>query len=209
MTSMHASTFSNFQSLAPYRDNLDLSYDDEEFSSGVRNPLYVADISAQSQDYGDVQEVVLRQLPASVCDRDIAVRDNYSFYSLLKHDPNLSGFKAFIDHYDYSDYLNQQQTVFVPVNAMMRDLVKRIEQEQILPFDVLKFHVLNYVLVPDHIKDRTVRVQTALRDQHFLIKDMAVISEGYIKDVNKIIGYYQTDNGMAYILERPLFPYVY
>ncbi len=198
MTSSYG-TFSAYESIAPYRLYLDLSLDDKEFNSGIINPLYYTENTNNNKIINNIN-------------------DNTT-YNIMSNNENLSEFKKFIDIYKFKNFLTGDFTLFIPINNFINDLFNTIKSTQIEPLNILKYHMIEYIITPMQMFNKKLKFQTKLRNNFFMVDgdnnnlkirkrdtgDMNNIK--YIN--NKILQSIKTDNGYIYIIEKPLIPYIY
>ena len=216
MTTFHGTTFNQYQAIAPYRLYLDLSMDDREYATNYRNPLFITENSF-SEDYNNI--------------KTFNTKEETSSYGVISKLENTQGFKTFIDKYNLKEYLNGDFTLFVPINDNIQDLYNIYENQDEIkeneyrpqwftkgfhtsktePSDVLKYHMLDFVLTPVELLDRKYRLQTKLRNQYFTTNNASIVT-GTVKgdkNPNKIVQTLKTDNGWIYLIEKPLIPYYY
>lgn len=198
MSTFQGSTVSAYEAISPYRLYLDLSSDDKEFSSNIKNPLVYSEESTSLYDYNPI--------------KNFNPSPNTSTYGIIRQYQNTSIFKIFIDKFNLITQMNGDFTLFVPINQMMDIIDNKLKNTPLEALDIFNYHKLNYIIEPVQLINRIIRLQTKLRNQYITVSNMKIISEaGGMKDnnPNKILQSIKTDNGYIYIIERPLIPYIY
>lgn len=198
MSSFQGSTLSGYEAISPYRLYLDLSMDDQEFSSGAKTPLAYSEQSVNESPYNGIK--YFHPSPDT------------STYGIIRQRGDLQKFKTFIDIFNLKHQMNDDYTLFVPVDKMMNIIDNALGSTPLEALDIFNYHKLNYIVLPVQLFNKTIRLQTKLRNQYITCENMKIISEyGGIKDdnPNKVLQSIKTDNGYIYIIERPLIPYVY
>jgi uncharacterized surface protein with fasciclin (FAS1) repeats len=82
----------------------------------------------------------------------------------------------------------------------------------VIPQDLLKYHMVNYTILPIQLLDQILRLETGLRNQTVTIKNTSIMTyydEINLLEDNKIRNYYRTDNGSLYLIDRPLVYDIY
>jgi hypothetical protein len=198
MSTFQGSTVSAYEAISPYRLYLDLSSDDRDFSSNVKNPLVYSEESTSLSTYNSI--------------KNFHPSPDTSTYGIIRQFQNASIFKIFIDKFNLTSQMNGDFTLFVPINQMMDIINDKLKNTPLEALDIFNYHKLNYIIEPVQLINRIIRLQTKLRNQYITVSNMKIISEaGGIKDnnPNKILQSIKTDNGYIYIIERPLIPYIY
>ena len=189
MSSFQGGISSAYHSISPYRLYLDLSSDDKDFMTNIKNPLY----TPQDQEYEELIDKTSRQ----------------TVLDILHTDKRMTQFKMFIETYRLQHHLKGNITLFVPIDDNIQILKNTLEYTVLDPQDMLDYHILDYILTPVEILDRKLRLQTKLRNQYFLTDGPSIINEFTAKNSNKIIGTIKAVNGYIYLIEKPLVPYIY
>ena len=213
MATFQGNTFSGYESIAPYRSYLDLSMDDIDFSSNVRNPLMYSEKS--SEKCGNEYTVI----------KDFQPRMDSSTYGFLRRLPNTQKFLNFVENYDLFRYMKDDFTLFIPVNPIAKDgsvgelstILNTIRFTPLNALDILNFHKLNYIIEPVELFNRKLKLQSNLKNQYILTDDtsigngksLQIVTDTSTDNPNKILQSIKTDNGYIYLIERPLIPYVY
>ena len=198
MSTFQGTTFTGYESISPYRLYLDLSMDDREFTSGVKNPLVYSEESTNISLYSTLS--FMNSQPTNGGDT--------STYGMIRNDNRIQQFREFIDKYDLQYYMNGDFTLFVPVDKLMGIIDDKLQTTSLNALDIFNYHKLDYVLLPIQIFDRKIRLQTKLRNQYILVSNTSIISETSDRNPNRILSSIKTDNGYIYIIEQPLIPYV-
>jgi uncharacterized surface protein with fasciclin (FAS1) repeats len=189
MSSFQGGISSSYHSIAPYRLYLDLSLDDKEFMSNIQNPLYVP-LETQYESLID----------KSSCP---------TILSVLYKDTRMEQFKMFVETYNLQYLLEGDITLFVPSNNSIQLLKNIIEYTVADPADILRYHILSYILTPVELFERKLRLQTKLRNQYFITDGPNIINEFTENNPNKITDSIKTQNGYIYMVDKPLVPYIY
>ena len=202
MSTFQGGYSSAYEGIASYRTYLDLSMDDIEFSTGIKNPLYFSEESVQTPQYGNKTV----NPPAF----GGFVRGNGN-YNLIGSNINTSGFGEFIKIYKLQDYIDSHRasTIFVPINNNMKDLFRIVQTSSLTPKDIVNFHTLDYILSPVELYNRNLRIQPLLSGQTFITKNTSIINEHDDRTPNNILQSIKTDSGYLYLIEKPLIPYIY
>lgn len=198
MSTFQGSTITGYEGISPYRLYLDVSMDDREFSSNAKTPLVYSEESVASSPYNTI--------------KTFQPSPNTSTYGIIRQEQGLQVFKTFIDRFNLIHQMNGDYTLFVPVDKMMNIINDKLGSSPLEALDIFNYHKLDYVMLPVQLINKTIRLQTKLRNQYITCSNMKIISEnGGMKDnnPNKILQSIKTDNGYIYIIERPLIPYVY
>ena len=202
MSTFQGSTTSGYEGISSNRLYLDLSMNDIEFATGLRNPLYFTEESVHQSQYGN------KTMNIPAYGGYVKEKGNYN---LIKDNITLSKFKEFVDFYKLQSYLDSHRasTIFVPVDYNMRDLFQIVQSTALTPKDIINFHMLDYILEPVELYNRNLRIQPLLSGQTFLTKGTSIINERDDRSPNNIIQSIKTPSGYMYLIERPLLPYVY
>lgn len=192
MSSLQSSTFTGYESISPYRLYLDLSNDDREFTSGVQNPLV----------YSDGSYTQYSKIP------NFTPSSDTSTYGTIRLDSRIQEFRNFIDNYSLTYYMNDDFTLFVPIDLNMNTIYDKLKTSPLTALDIFNYHKLDYVLLPVQIFNRKINLQTKLRNQYILVDNTCII-DPQTNVRNRILASIKTDNGYIYIVEKPLIPYVY
>ena len=201
MTSFQGGTNSGYLSVGSYRLNTQLFEDEYEFMSGLPSIFTIQN----NTDKKPIYDVTKGFLP-----RD--KNDNISFMQKI---PECSKFLRFLIKYNLLDILliQPEYTLFVPVNGVeiLDDIVQKYG-EIVIPQDLLKYHMVNYTILPIQIIDQILRLETGLRNQTVTLKRSSIMThydEVNLLEDNKIRNYYRTDNGSLYLIDRPLVYDIY
>lgn len=202
MTTNQGCTTTGYSSIAPYRLFLKPYEEDTEFMTGLANNFSIQEIYrpdarmyARSHDFIPTPQ-----------------NDNIGNLSKLSQ---CKPFLNFIFKYNLQDLLSQQQgyTLFVPVNnvEILENVVQRYG-DILTPENVLKYHLIDYTILPIQLWNQIYRLKTRLGNQTITLKNTSVMTfndELNLWEDNKILEYIPTDNGSLYLIERPLVPDVY
>lgn len=206
MASFQGGTCSGYEGIASYRSYLDLSMNDIEFSTGLRNPLYFSEKSTHHENFGRKT----MEIPAY----GGYVAEN-SNYSIIRTNKNTNKFREFVELHKLQNYIDTHKasTIFVPVDSNeptgVRDLFKLTQVTALTPKDVINFHTLDYILEPVELYNKILRIQPLLLGQTFLTKGTSIINEHDDRSPNAILQSIKTKSGYMYLMERPLIPYLY
>jgi hypothetical protein len=196
MSAFQGGTSSGYQSIAPYRLYLDLSGDDKDFVSNVQNPLiFTEELNTSQQTY------------LSINSFQTNINSKTSSYSLISQNPLTKLFSKFIDFYNLKSQMNDEFTLFVPIDSFMSTISYKIQTSPLNGLDIFNFHKLDYILTPVEIINLSTKLKTKYLDQTIFIRNMNIIINK--ESPNRILKSIQTDNGYIYIIERPLIPYLY
>lgn len=201
MTSFQGGTNSGYLSAGSYRLNTQLFEDEYEFMSGLPS-LYTINNNMNTKPIYDISQGF----------KPRESMDNISFMQKL---PECDSFLRFVNKYKLQDVLMQQPdyTLFVPITEV--DVLDKIVQkygEIVIPQDLLKYHMINYTIVPIQLLDQITRIETKLKNQTLTFKNTSVMTyydELNLLEDNKILKYYKTDNGSLYLIKRPLVYDIY
>lgn len=200
MTSFQGGTNSAYLSIGSYRLNTQLFEDEYEFMSGLPSSFTIQN-NKKKYIYNTVNDF-----------KPTSKNDNISWLYKI---PECKNFLNFLIKYNLFDLLTVQPeyTLFVPINnvEVLDNIVQKYD-ELISPEKLLKYHMVNYTILPVQILDQTVRLETSLRNQNITIKNTSIMThydEINLLDDNKIFNYYRTDNGSLYLINRPLVFDVY
>jgi hypothetical protein len=196
MTSFQGGTNSGYLSIGSYRLNTQLYENEYEFMSGLPSNFTIQN----SMEFKPIYDITKGFSPNEK-------KDNIS---IMQNIPECSNFLKFITKYNLIDNLMIQPdyTLFVPINnvEILDNIVKKYG-EIVIPQNLLKFHMINYTILPIQMLDNILRVQTALRNQTITLKKTSIMThhdEINLLEDNKILKYYKTDNGSLYLINRPL-----
>lgn len=202
MSTFQGGYSSAYEGIASYRSYLDLSMDDIEFSTGLKNPLYFSEESVHKSQY----DHKTMNPPAFG-----GYAKGNGNYNLIKSNINITRFGEFIKLYKLQDYIDSHKasTIFVPINDNMKDLFSIVQTSSLTPKDIINFHTLDYILTPFELYNRNLRIQPLLLGQTFITKNTSIINEHDDRTPNNILQSIKTDSGYLYLIEKPLIPYVY
>lgn len=202
MTSIQGGTTTGYYSIAPYRLYLKPYEEDLEFMTGLSNNFAI-------------QEVYRPDARMYARSHDFTPSSRNDNIANMHQRPNCQMFLNFIQKYKLHHLLNQQQgyTLFVPINfvEILEEIVQKYG-EIMIPENLLKYHIIDYIIAPVQILNQTYRLRTKLGEQTITLKNNALLTfndEVQLWEDNKIIEYIQTDNGSMYLIERPLVPGLY
>ena len=195
-------TLSGYEGISSFRSYLDLSLNDIEFSTGIPNPLYFTEESAQTPTFDS------KTMSLPVYGAYVKKNGNYS---LMYNSPPLSEFKNFITIHRLEKYIDSHRasTIFAPINNSMKDMFLLEQTSALTPKDIINFHTLDYILTPVELYNRKLRIQPLLTGQTFLTDGTSIINERDDRTPNRILQSIKTDSGYIYLIEKPLIPYVY
>lgn len=201
MTSIQGGTTTGYYSIAPYRLFLKPYEEDIEFMTGLSNTFAIQEVYrpdarmyARSHDFIPTPQ-----------------NDNIGNMSKI---PNCKPFLNFIQKYKLQDLLGQQQgyTLFVPItNVEVLDSAVDRYGDILNPENLLKFHMIDYTILPVQLWNQIQRVKTRL-GQTITLKNTSVMTfddEINLWEDNKILEYIPTDNGSLYLITRPIIPSIY
>ena len=196
MSSFIGGIDSGFLSIAPYRLYLNLNTNDKEFNSGLTSVFNLVEKSQEMDDYTQVK----------------VYTPNFENGTLSFIINNIE-FKPFLDLIRYFRLENElisknyDYTLFLPLD--ISDFKKLVKQRLFSPEDLMKYHIVDYPILPFQIIDRKNRIDTRLKN-HFIFTDSySIIGEDFStnKTHNNILKSIKTDNGYIYIIEKSLTPY--
>jgi hypothetical protein len=201
MTSFQGGTNSGYLSAGAYRLNTQLFEDEYEFMSGQPS-IFTIQNNYNKQPIYDVTKGF----------KPSEKNDNIALMEKL---PECSNFLRFLIKYNLLDMLmiQPEYTLFVPINKV--DVLENIVQnygEIVIPQDLLRYHMVNYTILPIQIIDQILRLETSLRNQTITLKRSSIMTyhdEVNLLEDNKIRNYYRTDNGSLYLIDRPLVYDIY
>lgn len=201
MTSFQGGTNSGYLSIAPYRLNTQLFEDEYEFMSGLPSIFTI-------QNNYDTK-------PIFDINKNFTPKENNDNISYMQKIPECSNFLRFILKYNLQDMLTIQPeyTLFIPTNGVeiLDDIVQKYG-EIVTPQNLLKYHIINYTILPIQILDQIMRLETSLINQNITLKRTSIMThydEVNLLEDNKIRNYYRTDNGSLYLIDRPLVYDIY
>lgn len=149
----------------------------------------------------------------------------FTVYDALKMYPNLSKFKNFVDYVGYGklkDTMHEKITLFAPVNEKFDQYfwyLFNISWNKLSAVDALRYHILPYYLLPWQMEDRKLRLRTDLEHRQLdtdctngrkqLLNPLTYTKTPQDWFPNKdwevnILGIAYCDNGIIYIIDRPL-----
>lgn len=201
MTSFQGGTNSGYLSIGSYRLNTQLYENEYEFISGLPSNFTIQN----SMEFKPIYDITKGFSPSEKNDN----------ISIMQSIPECSNFLKFIAKYNLIDILTIQPdyTLFVPINNVeILDNIVQKYGEIVIPQNLLKFHMLNYTILPIQLLDQILRVQTSLRNQTITLKKTSIMThydEVNLLEDNKILKYYKTDNGSLYLIDRPLIFDIY
>jgi len=201
MTSFQGGTNSGYLSIGGYRLNTQLFENEYEYMTGEPSIFTIQNYMEKKPIYDSVNGF-----------KPIEKNDNIS---VMQSIPECRPFLNFISKYNLLDTLMIQPdyTLFVPVNQVgVLDKVVENYGEIVIPQSLLKYHMVNYTILPIQLLDQIVRLETSLRNQTVTIKNTSIMSfhdEVNLLEDNKILKYIRTDNGSLYLINRPLVFDVY
>lgn len=201
MTSFQGGTNSGYLSIAPYRLNTRLFEDEYEFISGTPS-IFTIQNNYNIKTSFDIN-------------KGFIPRENNDNISYMQKLPECNNFLTFILKNNLQDMLMIQPdyTLFVPINGIeiLDDIVQKYG-EIVIPQNLLKYHMINYTILPIQIIDQILRLETSLRNQTITLKRSSIMThydELNLLEDNKIRNYYNTDNGSLYLIDRPLVYDIY
>jgi uncharacterized surface protein with fasciclin (FAS1) repeats len=201
MTSFQGGTNSGYLSAAPYRLNTQLFEEEYEFMSGLPSIFTIQNNMEKKPIYDTTKGF----LPTEKNDN----------ISVMEKIPECAPFLKFLSKYKLLDILMIQPdyTLFVPTkNVEVLDQIVQKYGEIVIPQDLLKYHMVNYTILPIQLLDQILRLETGLRNQTVTIKNTSIMTyydEINLLEDNKIRNYYRTDNGSLYLIDRPLVYDIY
>jgi len=201
MTSFQGGTNSGYLSIGSYRLNTQLYESEYEFMSGLPSNFTIQN----TMEFKPIYDIT----------KGFSPNEKNDNISIMQSIPECSNFLKFITKYNLIDNLMIQPdyTLFVPINNIeILDNIVQKYGEIIIPQNLLKFHMLNYTILPIQLLDQILRVQTSLRNQTITLKKTSIMThydEVNLLEDNKILKYYKTDNGSLYLIDRPLIFDIY
>jgi uncharacterized surface protein with fasciclin (FAS1) repeats len=201
MTSFQGGTNSGYLSIGGYRLNTQLFENEYEYMTDEPSIFTIQNYMEKPIIYDHVNGF-----------KPIEKNDNIS---VIQSIPECRPFLNFISKYNLLDTLMIQPdyTLFVPINQVdVLDKVVENYGEIVIPQSLLKYHMVNYTILPIQLLDQIVRLETSLRNQTVTIKNTSIMSfhdEVNLLEDNKILKYIRTDNGSLYLINRPLVFDVY
>ena len=201
MTSFQGGTNSGYLSVGSYRLNTQLFEDEYEFMSGIPSTFTI------QNNYNTK--------PIFDINKGFTPRENNDNISIMQKLPECSNFLRFLIKYNLLDMLMTQPeyTLFVPTNQIeVLDEIVQKYGEIVTPQDLLKYHIVNYTILPVQMLDQILRLETSLRNQTITLKRTSIMTyhdELNLLEDNKIRNYYRTDNGSLYLIDRPLVYDIY
>lgn len=196
MTSFQGGTNSGYLSIGSYRLNTQLFQDEYEYMSGDPSIFTIQNYMEKKPLY----DVVKGFNPTEKNDN----------ISVMQKIPECQSFLNFVSKYKLIDTLTIQPdyTLFVPIGQVeVLDQIVQNYGEIVIPQDLLKYHMVNYTILPIQLLDQIVRLETRLRNQTVTIKNTSIMTyhdEVNLLEDNKILKYIRTDNGSLYLIDRPL-----
>lgn len=210
MASFQGGTYNSYESIAPYRLYLDLSSDDKEFMTGIKNPL----TSAYNPIEGLSQNVV-EYIGGNSRVKFVRKPENTA-YERISRNPNMKRFKKLIDDFKLKHLLTGEKTFLIPLdkdNFTWNFIYNQITYGVVSVEDIVRFHIINYMILPVQMLESKLRVDTLLPSETILIdgvnKYPRILYENSLygtKD-NYILKTEMTDNGWIYAISKPLYPY--
>jgi len=198
MSSVSFGTDTSFESIAPFREYVSISNDEVEFMSGLKNPVYghdqsyiYAESDADTKDYRLINSTMSHMY-----------KNKYELLKLISY------FKLENLFPIYGDY-----TVFLPLD--LTNMKLEIKRAFFSPKEVLKYHILPFVILPEQLKHKKLKLRTSL-EGHFIFTDnFSIIGQDTTTNITKkelinrikIVDIIKTTNGMMYIIDRSLTPY--
>jgi hypothetical protein len=196
MTSFQGGTNSGYLSIGGYRLNTQLFEDEYEYMSGDPSIFTIQNYLKTKPIYDSVSGF-----------NPTEKNDNIT---VMQSIPECRPFLNFISKHKLLDNLMVQPdyTLFVPVNQVeFLDKIVENYGEIVIPQSLLKYHMVDYTILPIQLLDQIVRLETSLRNQTVTIKNTSIMSfhdEINLLEDNKILKYIRTDNGSLYLIDRPL-----
>ena len=201
MTSFQGGTNSGYLSASAYRLNTQLFEDEYEFMSGLPS-IFTVQNNYNTKPIYDIN-------------RGFLPRNKNDNLTYMQKIPECNNFLKFIIKNNLQDILmiQPEYTLFVPTNQVdiLEDIVQKYG-EIVIPQDLLKYHMVNYTILPVQIIDQILKLETALRNQTITLKRSSIMTyydELNLFEDNKIKNYYRTDNGSLYLIDRPLVYDIY
>ena len=165
MTSFQGGTNSGYLSIGSYRLNTQLYESEYEFMSGLPSNFTIQN----SIEFKPIYDITKGFSPSEKNDN----------ISIMQSIPECSNFLKFIAKYNLIDVLTIQPdyTLFVPINNVeILDNIVQKYGEIVIPQNLLKFHMLNYTILPIQLLDQILRVQTSLRNQTITLKKTSIMT---------------------------------
>jgi uncharacterized surface protein with fasciclin (FAS1) repeats len=155
-----------------------------------------------------------------------------TIYDIIRSDPNLSKIKDLIDYVGYGKMYTQGITFFAPVNDRFDEILKYqldIAYKPVSALQTLRYHILPFIIKPWQMIDRKLKLRTDLNNktiesdwtggQQLLINQIntnsipgdpvSVRGDNWFPTKNwevKILAIISCDNGILYIIDRPIVP---
>lgn len=188
-----------YSSIAPYRLYLNLSEDDKEFATNAYSAIKLNEDIYQKPD--------LTIIP------DFHVTNKNSLWGVIQSDVTLSKFVLFIKKFnlqrflnDFDQSYNNQFTLFAPVNDYMDYLLQLIETTVLTPETILRYHMLDFPILPVEMMSRKLRIPTKMRNKYIVMDNLKIVQENDNTFPNYVLSSQKTDNGYLYKLQYPLVP---
>ena len=196
MTSFQGGTNSGYLSIGGYRLNTQLFEDEYEYLTGDPSIFTIQNYMEKKPIYDTVKGF-----------KPTGKNDNITVMNSI---PECRDFLNFILKHKLIDTLmiQPEYTLFVPISGV--DVLDNIVQnygEIVIPQSLLKYHMVNNMIIPIQLLDQIFRVETSLRNQTVTIKNTSIMTfhdEVNLLEDNKILKYIKTDNGALYLIKRPL-----
>ena len=201
MTSFQGGTNSGYLSASSYRLNTQLFEDEYEFMTSLPS-VFTIQNNYNTKPIFDIN-------------KGFVPRETNDNISIMQKIPECNNFLRFIIKYNLQDILMSQSeyTLFVPIDhvQVLEDIVQKYG-EIVIPQNLLKYHIVNYTILPIQLLDQILKLETSLRNQTITLKRSSIMTyhdEVNLLEDNKIKNYYRTDNGSLYLIDRPLVYDIY
>jgi len=197
-----------YESISDYRLYLDTSYTDVEFNSRVPNPIRFTELNNSYSPYSTTYpELGNFYTPKR------------TILDVISNNVNSKPFVDLISKYNLQSYLDSstnktqsQITAFVPVNGIDK-LEQLIQSKPYRMENILKYHLVNYPILPVQLFNSINKVYSLFSGQNFTIggdeNNLWVIYPDNETVKNQILKVEKTDNGYVYYIQKPMLPYLY
>ena len=235
MTSSQGSATA-LESIASFRLYLNVSDHERDFLTGRPSPLLLNDqlLSTQlventrpnqhqshlpGQPYKPLMSTAPPHSYASGLVEPFRVRPASTMLAWLQtQGSRFSSFLAFVQFYRLQPYLDATEqtaantyTLFAPEDCTT--LWKLARAAHRTPEELLRFHMLDYTLLPVQIHQRVLRVQSMLDGERFLVHGYSVRDgeavtnpDAKVLSPNRITQSQSCDNGFVFAIQKALAP---
>lgn len=201
MTSFQGGTDSGYLSIGSYRLNTRLFEDEYEFISGEPSTFTIQNNKEKKILYDLSNGFVPSQKNdnISIMEKNSECHPFLNFIIKNKLLKNLS--------------VQSEYTLFIPIDEVeVLDKIVKNYGEIVIPENLLKYHIVNYTILPIQLLDQILRIETKLKNQYITIKNCTMMTyhdEINLFEDNKILKYIKSDNGSIYFIKRPIVHDIY